>query len=116
MSRVSTYLNFMENAEEAFGFYRTVFGTEFIDPVVRFADMPAGPGAPSLSEAEQRMIMHIELPILGGHVLMATDMLRSMGRDVRVGNNTTVHLEVDSRTEADRLYAALSDGGATTAA
>ncbi|HEY3880555.1 MAG TPA: VOC family protein [Trebonia sp.] len=47
----------------------------------------------------------------GGHVLMATDMLRSMGQQTRVGNNTTLNLEVDSRDEADRLYGALSEGG-----
>jgi len=111
MSRVSTYLNFMGNTEEAFEFYRTAFGTEFAGPMMRMGDMPADPSAPELSDAEKRMIMHIELPILGGHVLMATDMLPSMGHQLRIGNNTTVHLEPDSRAETDRLYAALSEGG-----
>ncbi len=56
-------------------------------------------------------MMHAELPITGGHVLMATDMLRSMGQHTRIGNNTTLCLDVDSRDEADRLYGALSEGG-----
>ena len=68
-------------------------------------DMPPGPGGPELTEAELGMIMHIELPILAGHVLMGTDMLESMGQLARVGNTTTINLEVDSRAEADRLYA-----------
>jgi PhnB protein len=111
MSKVSTYLNFQGNAAEAFGRYREIFGTDYIEPVYRVGDLPAGPGRPELSEAELSMIMHIELPILAGHVLMATDMLESMGQVVKIGNNTTINLEVGSRAEADRLYADLSEGG-----
>ena len=55
-------------------------------------------------------MLHAELPILTGHVLMATDALESMGHSVRVGNNTTISLETDTREEADRLFLALSDG------
>ena len=111
MSRVSTYLNFMGDTEEAFRFYGSVFGTEFIGDITRMGDMPANPEMAPLSEAEQRMVMHVELPILAGHVLMATDMLDSMGQQVRVGNNVTINLEPDTRAELDRLYAALSEGG-----
>jgi PhnB protein len=107
MSRVSTYLNFMGNAEEAFGFYRSVFGTEFQGEPMRMGDMPGS----SLPEAEQRLVAHIELPILAGHVLMATDMIESMGHQLRVGNNVTINLEPDTRAETDRLYNALADGG-----
>ena len=103
MARVSTYLNFMGTTEEAFAFYREVFGTEYIRPATRMGDMPMPPGAPQLSEAEQAMIMHVELPILAGHVLMGTDMLRSMGHELKVGNNVTINLELDSREEAERL-------------
>ena len=56
------------------------------------------------------MIMHIELPILAGHVLMATDMVRAMGHEVRIGNNTTINLEPDTRAETERLFTALSAG------
>ena len=111
MSRVSTYLNFMGDTEEAFGYYGSVFGTEPIGEVVRMGDMPAGPGEPVLTEAELRLVMHIELPILAGHVLMGTDMLESMGHELRVGNNVTINLEPDTRAETERLYGLLADGG-----
>lgn len=111
MARVSTYLNFDGRSEEAFAFYAEVFGTEPAAPIVRFADMPASPDAPALADEERQKVMHAELPILAGHVLMATDMLESLGHRVRVGNNVTINLEPDSRQEADRLYGALSDGG-----
>ena len=111
MSRVSTYLNFMGDTEEAFTFYASVFGTEFSVPIMRMGDMPPPPDAPGLPEHELAKVMHVELPILDGHVLMGTDMLESMGQTLRVGNNTTLNLEPDSREEGERLYAALSEGG-----
>ena len=108
MARVNTYLNFQGQTEEAFAHYATTFGTE-ITSLTRFSDMPAGPG--ELPAEERDLVMHAELPILGGHLLMATDMLRSMGHETRVGNNTTLCLDVDTKEEADRLYGALSEGG-----
>ncbi|HUN35610.1 MAG TPA: VOC family protein [Trebonia sp.] len=108
MAEVSTYLNFMGQAEEAFAFYARTFGTE-VTALSRFSDLP--PGSGELSADERNLVLHAELPILGGHVLMATDMLRSMGQETRVGNNTTLCLNVDSKEEADRLYCALSEGG-----
>ena len=111
MARVSTYLNFMGNTEEAVTFYKSVFGTEFLTPIMRMGDMPANPGAPELSDAEKNMVMHVELPILAGHVLMATDMLESMGHERRVGNNVTINLELEDRSESERLFGLLSDGG-----
>ena len=109
MARVNTYLNFQGQAEEAFTFYAKAFGTE-ITMLTRFSDMP-GAAPPELPADERDMVLHAELPILTGHVLMATDMLRSMGHETRVGNNTTVCLDVDSKEDADRLYGALSEGG-----
>ena len=111
MSRVSTYLNFMGETEVAFQRYSEIFGTEISQPIFRFGDIPSEPGAPALSEEELAKIMHIELPIIGGHVLMATDMLESAGHELRIGNNITVNLELDTRAEAERLYDALNDGG-----
>ena len=111
MSRVSTYLNFQGNTEEAFNFYRKVFGAAFQGQFMRFGDVSAPPGAPPMSDADKKKILHVELPIVGGHVLMGTDMLESMGQKVRIGNNTTLNLELDSRAEADKLFAALSEGG-----
>lgn len=108
MARVSTYLNFQGRTEEAFTSYAKTFGTE-IASLTRFSDMP-GDGE-GLASDERDLVMHAEMPILAGHTLMATDMLLSMGHEVRIGNNTTINLDLDSKDEADRLYAALSEGG-----
>lgn len=110
MARVSTYLNFPGTAEEAFNFYRTVFGGEFIGHIARFGDAPPNPDHP-LSEADKNLVLHIELATLGGHVLMATDAPASMGFTVRPGNNTNINLEPDTRAEALRLFNELSAGG-----
>ena len=109
MARVSTYLNFQGQTAEAFALYAKTFGTE-ITMLSRYSDMAAA-SPPGLSAEEQDLVMHAELPIIAGHVLMATDMLRSLGHETRIGNNTTLCIDVDSRDEADRLYAALSEGG-----
>jgi len=111
MNRVSTYLNFMGRTEEAFNFYRSVFGTEFLGPISRLGDMPSDPTMMPLSEAEKDMVMHIELPILAGHVLMATDMLESQGHQLRTGNQMTINLELDDRAETERLFGELSEDG-----
>ena len=58
--------------------------------------------------------MHVELPILGGHVLMGTDMLESMGHVLRIGNTTTMNLEPDTKGETERLFVAMSEGGSET--
>ncbi len=110
MARVSTYLNFNGNAEEAFEFYAGVFGTELLAPIQRMGDVPSDPNRPAMPEGEKRMVMHAELPILAGHVIMATDILESMGHQLRVGNNTTINLEPDTLAETQRLYDALSEG------
>lgn len=110
MATVSTYLNFNRNTEEAFTFYKSVFGTEFAG-VVRFGDMPPEEGQPAPSEADSELIMNIMLPILGGHLLMGTDAPESMGFTLNQGNNIYISLHPDSREEADTLFAALSEGG-----
>lgn len=111
MARVSTYLNFSRSTEAAFTFYKTVFGTEFSGPIARFGDMPAQPGQPTLATADKELVMHMELPILGGHVLMGTDAPESMGMSVKQGNNVHINLEPDTRSETRRLFELLSDGG-----
>ena len=109
MARVSIYLNFMGSTEEAFAFYAEAFGTE-VTALQRFGDVPAPEGAPAMSAEDQAKVLHAELPILTGTVLMGTDMLESMGHAVRIGNNTTINLEPDSLEETQRLYDALSAG------
>lgn len=111
MSRVSTYLNFPRSTEQAFRFYQTVFKSELSAPIARFKDAPPTPGQPPLAEADRELVMHIELPILGGHVLMGTDAPESMGFKLAQGNNVYINLEPDTRAETDRLFKALSDGG-----
>lgn len=117
MSRVSTYLNFPRNTEEAFNFYKTVFGGEFSGGgVARFSDIPPQDGMPPLAEADKNLVMHIELPILGGHILMATDAPETMGFSVNAGNNVHINLEPDTREETKKLFDALSAGGKITMA
>lgn len=111
MARTSTYLNSVDSTEAAFLFYKSVFGTEFVGPVHRFKDAPPQPGSPAISEELGNLVMHIELPILGGHVLMGTDAPAQMGFAVAVGNNVHLNLEPDTRAEAERLFVALSEGG-----
>ena len=105
MARVSTYLNFKGRTEEAFAFYKSVFKTEHVGPIVRIKDIPADRDKPR-TEAEGNRIAHMALPILGGHLLMGTDVPK-----VTVGDNVSIMLEPGSRGAADELFAALSAGG-----
>ncbi|MFM7063664.1 MAG: VOC family protein [Actinomycetes bacterium] len=114
MARVSTYLNFAGNTLAAFEFYAGVFGTEFVDPPQFMRDVPFDDHMPTLTEAEQGMVMHVELPILAGHLLMGTDAVETLGQRIEPGNNVTVNLEPDTRAEVDELFARLSDGGDPT--
>lgn len=111
MARTSTYLNFMGNTEEAFNFYRGVFGTEFHAPIDRMGSAPLAPGQPPLSEHDQNLVLHVALPITGGHVLMGTDMMESAGQTLVKGNNVNLNLEPDTLAETERLFHALAQGG-----
>lgn len=111
MARVSTYLNFNGHTEQAFEFYRSVFGGEFNSPIHRFKDIPAAPEQAPMPADAANMVMHVELTLLGGHVLMGTDAPESMGFTLTPGNNVHINLEPDTRTEADRLFNALAAGG-----
>jgi PhnB protein len=115
MAKVSIYLNFMGNTEEAFNFYKSVFKTEFVMPIMHMKDAPPHPDMPPLSEKDANAVMHVSLPILGGTLLMGTDMLESMGHKLRVGNNVTISLEPETKEETDSLFQALSDGGSEIA-
>lgn len=112
MAKTSTYLNFAGTTEAAFTFYKSVFGTEFVGGIARMGDAPPQEGQPELSEADKQLVMNVQLPILGGHLLMGTDATESMGMTVNQGNNVYINLQPDSRAEADSLFAALSEGGA----
>ena len=107
MATINPYINFNGNAEEAFNFYKSVFGGEF-ERVARFKDLesPEFPVAPH--DADK--IMHIALPI-GGNVLMGNDVPESMGRTNENENRSKISINVESKEEADRLFNGLSEGG-----
>ena len=112
MATVGTYLNFPGHAEQAFLFYRSVFGGEFGgEGIMRMGDMPPQEGVPELSDADKKMVMHVSLSILGGYQLMGADAPESMGFQVRMGNNSYICLSPDSRAETKRLFDALATGG-----
>ncbi len=115
MARTSTYLNFARNTEAAFTFYKSVFGGEFgNDGIARFGDIPPSDGTPPVSEADKNLVMHVELPIVGGHILMGTDAPESMGFKVSFGNNVYINLEPDTQAETRKIFEALKAGGKVT--
>lgn len=107
MATVNPYLNFAGNTEDAFNFYKSVFGGEFV-MIMRFKDVG---GMDQLPPADLEKIMHIALPIGNGTILMGTDALESMGQKLNVGDNFSLAIGTDSTEEADKIYAALSAGG-----
>jgi PhnB protein len=112
MSSVSTYLNFTNQTEEAFEFYKKVFGGEFErGGIMRMGDVPAHEGSTELSDEDKKLVMHVSLPILDGHRIMGSDVPESMGYKIQQGNNIQINLEPDSKEEADRLFKELSEGG-----
>jgi PhnB protein len=115
MARVNTYLNFPRNTEEVFNFYRSIFGGEFSGSgILRLGDIPSAEGMPKIADEDKNLIMHIELPIVGGHLLMGTDAPESMGFKLISGNNIYINLEPDTRVETKRFFDALSEGGKIT--
>jgi len=110
MVKINPYLNFAGNTEEAFKFYRSVFGGEFA-MLQRFKDTPEAGRVP---EKEKEMIMHVSLPVGDGTTLMATDALESMGHKLTVGNNIQLSVEAGSKNEVDKLFKGLSAGGKVT--
>lgn len=109
MASINPYLTFNGNCEEAFNFYKSVFGGEF--PYIgRFKDMPSDK---PVDGDEGNRIMHVSLPIGQGTLLMGSDTSKQMG-DVTSGNNFAISINADSKEEADRLFTALSSGGRVT--
>lgn len=110
MISINPYLNFAGNTEEAFKFYRSVFGGEFAT-IQRFKDTPEAGRVP---DRDRERIMHVSLPVGKGNSLMATDALESMGHTVKFGNNISLSVETDSKEETERLFKGLSAGGTVT--
>lgn len=106
--KVSTYLNFNGNTEEAFELYKSVFGGE-LAAVIRFRDFGESMG--EIPEEDRDRIAHIALPIGSDHLLMGTDVLESLGQTLTPGNNHYIALGPESKEEARRLFDALAAGG-----
>lgn len=111
MSSVSIYLNFARETEEAFNFYKSVFGGDFEGGIMRFSEIPPSEKMPPLPDEDKHLVMHVSLPILGGFQLMGSDAPQSMGFRVNSGNSVYINLMPDSRDETRRLFKALSEGG-----
>jgi len=109
MATVNVYLTFNGNTEEAFNFYKSVFGGEFAY-IGRFIDMPADDNCPPPSEEEANRIMHVSLPISKETVLMGSDSTSFSGA-VTFGTNFSVSINTDSKEEANTLFTGLSNGG-----
>jgi len=107
MAQINPHINFNGNAEEAFTFYKSVFGGEFAQ-ITRFKDL-AGPGFP-VSENEANKIMHIALPI-GNNILMANDVPEILGKTNENENRSKISITAESKEEADKLFNGLSAGG-----
>jgi len=107
MALINPHINFNGNAEEAFTFYKSVFGGEFAK-IIRFKDL-ASSGFP-VAEKEENKIMHIALPI-GKTMLMANDVPEIMGRTNENENRSKIVITAESKEEADKLFNGLSVGG-----
>lgn len=106
--KVNPYLNFPGSAEEAFTFYKSIFGGE--TSVLRFKDMPPMEGV-ELSKEDAEKVMHVSLPLGKDILLMGSDALESLGQSYKEGNNISISLHPDSKEEADRIFQKLSEGG-----
>jgi PhnB protein len=109
MATINPYIHFNGNAEEAFTFYKSVFGGAFA-MVMRFKDMPANPDH-SMPEEEANKIMHIALPIGKHSVLMASDTPAFMGKHNENETRSKISISAESKEEANKLFNGLSAGG-----
>ncbi len=110
MAVINPYLNFNGNTEEAFEFYKSVFGGEFAT-VMRFAEAPPCPERGNVLVGDREKIMHVALPVGNSNVLMGTDALESMGQNLTRGNNFSVSVSTESKEETEKIFNGLSEGG-----
>ena len=110
MTTINPYLTFDGNCEEAFNFYKSVFGGDF-EFMGRFSEMPEEYPVP---ESEKNKIMHVSLPIGKGSVLMGSDSSEAFGQATVVGNNFSLSVDTESEAAADKLCQDLSEGGEVT--
>jgi PhnB protein len=107
MTRLDPYLNFNGDTEEAFMYYRSVFGGEF-QTLMRFGDMP---GSEKMSATDRKKIMHVALPIGDGNILMGTDALESMNQRLTVGDNFSISVTTDNEAGLRKQFDSLAAGG-----
>jgi PhnB protein len=107
MAQINPHINFNGNAEEAFNFYKSVFGGEFTK-IIRFKELSSPEF--QVAENEENKIMHIELPV-GKNILIANDVPESMGRTNENENRSKISVKAESKEEADRLFNGLSEAG-----
>jgi len=112
MTTVNAYITFNGNCEEAFNFYKSVFGGEFTY-MGKFKDMPSGEGKP-MDEKDANRIMHVALPISKETMLMGSDTAGEWAAGYKEGNNLSISISTGSNAEADRLFNGLSAGGRVT--
>lgn len=113
MATLTIYLTFGGNCEEAFRFYKSIFGGDF-SYIGRFREMPQQEGMPPLPKEMEEKIMHIALPLFGNTTLMGSDNGGEWAPALQPGNNFSLSLNLDSKEEADRLFTELSAGGQIT--
>ena len=111
MATVNPYLTFNDNCEEAFEFYKSVFGGEY-QQMARFGDMPPTPGF-EISDAAKKKIMHVSLPISKETVLMGSDANPAMG-PIIIGQHLSLSVNAESKDAADRIFNSLAAGGRIT--
>ncbi|NOQ28180.1 MAG: VOC family protein [Bacteroidales bacterium] len=109
MTSANIYLTFNGNCEEAFLYYKSIFGGEF-EQISRFKEMPEDPKFP-ISEEDKEKIMHVSLPISKEAVIMGSDIGGEWAAKFKEGNNFSISINTDSKKEADRLFSKLSGGG-----
>jgi PhnB protein len=112
VNKLNTLIRFNGNAEQAFDFYKSVFGGEF-SAVMRWKDMPDEGFCEKMSDADKEKIMHISLPVGDGNVFMGCDVLESMGQNHSAGDNFFMSISAVSKAEADKFFAALGNNGQT---
>ena len=110
MAAVHFYLLFDGNCEEAFTFYRSVFGGEFL-ALIRYSDVPKDEVRPPVSDNVKNKIEHIGLTIGQGTVLMGTDAIGEMAEKIVLGNNFSIYMEAENKQETEYLFHGLSEGG-----
>jgi PhnB protein len=108
MARINPYIHFNGNAEEAFTFYKSVFGGEF-SKMMRYKDLSSAEHP--IAENDVNRLMHVALPIGKNNVLLGSDVLEMMGQVTEYDNRNTISISADSHEEADKLFNGLSAGG-----